>query len=245
MPDPDTNTRVGADRLDHIPAMILVGGLGTRLRAVLPDHQKVVAPVGGRPFVFRLLDQLANAQVTRVILCTGYKAEQVVGLVGDRYRSLRISYSSEAAPLGTAGALRHALSLVDSDTVLAMNGDSFCEADLAAMWESHQRHKANATLAVIETSETRASGRVTFDGNDAITNFVEKNSVPSAGWINAGIYLLQRQVLESISPGRAVSIEREVFPAWIGRGLYAYRSAGKFLDIGTPEAYTMAQQAFP
>jgi NDP-sugar pyrophosphorylase family protein len=233
------------NRLDHIPAMILVGGLGTRLRSVLPDHQKVVAPVAGRPFVFRLLDQLANAQVRQVVLCTGYKAEQVAGLVGDKYQGLRISYSSEPAPLGTAGALRHALSLVDSDTVLAMNGDSFCEVDLAAMWESHQRRQANATLAVVETSETRASGRVTFDEKDAITSFVEKGSRPSAGWINAGIYLLQRRVLESISPGRAVSIEREVFPAWIGRGLYAYRTAGKFLDIGTPEAYTMAQQAFP
>jgi NDP-sugar pyrophosphorylase family protein len=233
------------DRLDHIPAMILVGGLGTRLRSVLPDHQKVVAPVAGRPFLFRLLDQLADGGVTRVILCTGYKAEQVAELVGNGYRSLRISYSPEPTPLGTAGALRHGLSVVDTDTMLAMNGDSFCEVDLAAMWESHQRHRANATLAVIETSETRAGGRVTFDGNDAITSFVEKGSAPSAGWINAGIYLLQRPVLQSISPERAVSIERDVFPAWIGRGLYAYRTAGKFLDIGTPEAYTVAQQVFP
>lgn len=225
--------------------MILVGGLGTRLRSVLPDHQKVVAPVAGRAFLFRLLDRLADAGLTRVILCTGYKAEQVAELIGNEYRSLRISYSPEPAPLGTAGALRRALSLVESNTMLAMNGDSFCEIDLTAMWESHQRHRANATLAVIETSETRAGGRVTFDRSDAITSFVEKGSAPSAGWINAGIYLLQRQVLESVSSEGAVSIERDVFPAWIGRGLYAYRTAGKFLDIGTPEAYSMAQQIFP
>jgi NDP-sugar pyrophosphorylase family protein len=233
------------DRLDHIPAMILVGGLGTRLRSVLPDHQKVVAPVAGRPFLFRLLDQLADAGLARVVLCTGYKAEQVAGLVGDEYRGLRISYSPETAPLGTAGALCHALSLIDSDTVLAMNGDSFCDLDLAAIWESHQRRRANATLVVIEVPETLAGGRVTFDGNDVITSFVEKGSVSSAGWINAGIYLLQRPVLQGVSPGRAVSIERDVFPTWIGRGLYAYRTAGKFLDIGTPEAYSVAQQVFP
>jgi len=233
------------DRLDHIPALILVGGRGTRLRFVLPDSQKVVAPVAGKPFLFRLLDQLVNAQVKQVVLCTGYQAEQVEALVGDRYQSLHVVYSSEPAPLGTAGALRQALSLVDSHTVLALNGDSFCEVDLAAMWESHKRRRANATLAVIEIPETRASGRVTFDEDAVITSFVEKSSAPSAGWINAGIYLLERQVLESIPTGRAVSIEREIFPAWIGRGLYAYRTAGKFLDIGTPEAYTSAQQAFP
>src|SRR5580658_8412619 len=110
------------DRFEHIPALILVGGLGTRLRPVLPDHQKVVAPVAGRPFLFRLLDQLADAGLARVVLCTGYKAKQVAELVADEYRSLRISYSPETAPLGTAGALCHALSVIESDTVLAMNG---------------------------------------------------------------------------------------------------------------------------
>src|SRR5713101_5150333 len=98
------------DRFDHIPAAILVGGLGTRLRTVLPDRQKVVAPVAGRPFVFRLLDQLADAGLTRVVLCTGYKAEQVAESVGTNYRGLSISYSPEPTALGTGGALHYALS---------------------------------------------------------------------------------------------------------------------------------------
>src|SRR5579863_3802593 len=97
------------DRFEHIPALILVGGLGTRLRPLLPDHQKVVAPVAGRPFLFRLLDQLANAGLTHVVLCTGYKADQVAEIVGADYRGLRVTYSREPEALGTAGALRHAL----------------------------------------------------------------------------------------------------------------------------------------
>ena len=233
------------ERLEHIPAAILVGGLGTRLRPLLPDHQKVVAPVAGRPFVFRLLDQLADAGLHQAILWTGYKAEQVAELVGTTYRGLGISYSPEPIPLGTAGALRQALPLLHTDTVLAMNGDSFCEINLPALWDAHRENRANATLVVIEVPETRDGGRVTFDEQGAITSFVEKGASPAAGWISAGIYLLQRTVLESMPSGRAVSIEREVFPAWVGRGLYAFRTAGKFLDIGTPESYNAAQQVLP
>lgn len=233
------------DRFAHIPAVILVGGLGTRLRAAVPDHQKVVAPVGGRPFVFRLLDQLADAGLKRVVLCTGYKAEQVAELVGTNYRGLSISYSSEPSPLGTAGALCQALSMIDAETVLAMNGDSFCEVNLAAMWDAHRQHKANATLVVIEVPQTREAGRVAIDDQGAITSFVEKGTTTGSGWINAGIYLLERHVLESIPVGRAISIERETFPSWVGQGLYAFKTTGKFLDIGTPESYSVAQQVFP
>jgi NDP-sugar pyrophosphorylase family protein len=232
------------DRLEHIPAVILVGGLGTRLRSLLPDRQKVVAPVAGRPFVFRLLGQLADAGLTRAVLCTGYKAEQVAESVGTNYRGLGISYSREPVPLGTAGALRHALSALDSDTVLAMNGDSFCDVSLAALWESHRHHQANATLVVVEVPETREGGRVTVDERGVVASFVEKGTAAGLGWMSAGIYMLERPVLESIPSGRAVSIEREVFPAWIGRGLYAFRTTGKFIDIGTPESYTLAQQIF-
>jgi NDP-sugar pyrophosphorylase family protein len=98
---------------------------------------------------------------------------------------------------------------------------------------------------VTELADTRASGRVAFDTSGAITSFVEKGASTGPGWVNAGIYLLSRAVLESIPPDRAVSIERETFPAWVGRGLFAFPMSGKFLDIGTPETYVSAQTAFP
>jgi NDP-sugar pyrophosphorylase family protein len=233
-----------SDVLDNLTAAILAGGLGTRLRAAVADRQKVVASVAGRPFLMRLLDQLADAGLRRVVICTGYKSEQVAEMAGSEYRGMSLRYSPEPAALGTAGALRLALPLLEGDPVLAMNGDSFCETDLVAFWRSHRERKAVGSMVVREVAETSQSGRVGYDANGVVTSFVEKGASAGAGWINAGIYLLGRALLEGIPAGRAVSLEREVFPAWIGRGLCAFPTAGKFLDIGTPETYAAAQRLF-
>lgn len=217
--------------MSEITAAILVGGRGTRLRAVVPDHQKVVAPVAGKPFLFRLLDQIADAGIQRVVLCAGYKSEQVES-IGASYRGMTLRYSIEPEPLGTAGALRHAQL---ETPVIAMNGDSFCDVDLKQLTQPN-------TLVVREIPDTSASGRVEFDSNNVITRFAEKGQ-SGRGWINAGIYLLNREFIESIPVGRPVSIEREVFPAWVGR-LRAFPTHGRFLDIGTPETYAAAQDFF-
>ncbi len=233
-----------SDGLDNLTAAILAGGLGTRLRAAVADRQKVVASVAGRPFLMRLLDQLADAGVRRVVICTGYKAGQVAELAGSEYRGMSLRYSPEPGPLGTAGALRLALPLLESDPVLAMNGDSFCETDLRAFWRTHRERKAVGSMVIREVADTSQSGRVSYDANGAVTSFVEKGASAGSGWINAGIYLLGRTILENIPADRPVSLERETFPAWIGRGLYAFPTAGKFLDIGTPESYAAAQKLF-
>lgn len=220
--------------MSEITAAILVGGQGTRLRTVVPDHQKVVAPVAGKPFLFRLLDQIANAGLQHVTLCTGYKSEQVAGLIGPSYRGMRIRYSFEPEPLGTAGALRNAGL---EAPVIVMNGDSYCEVDLQLLTQPN-------TIVVREITDTAASGRVEFDADYRITRFAEKGQ-GGPGWINAGIYLLNREFLESIPAGRPVSIEKDIFPAWIGRGLRALPTRGRFLDIGTPDSYLRAQEFFP
>jgi NDP-sugar pyrophosphorylase family protein len=231
-----------AERPDKLCAAVLAGGLGSRLRSVVADRQKVVAPIGGRPFLYRILDQLADAGLRRVVLCAGYKAEEVAATIGANYRGMSIRYSTEPRSLGTAGALRHALPLLDSDPVLALNGDSYCEVDLAAFRAAHDRH--SATLVATKVADTSRFGQVTFDERGKITGFVEKGGTTGPGWVNAGIYLLGRAVLESIPAGRAVSIERETFPAWVGRGLYAFCAHGKFVDIGTPDSYAGAQSFF-
>lgn len=233
-----------SDGLHNLTAAILAGGLGTRLRTVVTDRQKVVASVAGRPFLMRLLDQLADAGLRRVVICTGYKAEQVAEMAGSGYRGMTLRYSPEPSPLGTSGALRNALTLLDSDPVLAMNGDSFCETDLAAFWRSHHERNATSSLVVREVADTSRSGRVGFDANGAVTSFVEKGASAGPGWINAGIYLLGQALLKGIPAERPVSLERETFPVWIGRGLYAFPTTGKFLDIGTPESYAAAQKMF-
>ena len=234
-----------SDGLQTLTAAILGGGQGTRLRAVVSDRQKVVASVAGRPFLMRLLDQLVEAGLRRVVICTGYKADQVAGIAGREYRGMSLQYSPEQSPLGTAGALRHALPLFESDPVLALNGDSFCQTDLAAFWRTHQERQAASSVVIREVPDTRQSGRVSFDAAGAVTSFVEKGASAGPGWINAGIYLLGRALLESIPTVRPVSLERETFPAWIGRGLTVFPTAGKFLDIGTPESYAAAQEMFP
>lgn len=221
---------------------ILVGGLGTRLQAVTGGDQKVIAQVAGRPFLFRLLDQIADAGLRDVVLCTGHHARQVADAIGEEYRGLRVRYSCEPGPLGTAGALRNALPLLLSDPVLAMNGDSYGGLDLAIFREFHARVEARASIGVCEVDDTSASGLIEFDAQRAITRFDEKTVARTPGWINAGVYLLGRELLLSIPDGKPVSIEREIFPAWVGKKLYAFPFAGKFIDIGTPATYAAAHQ---
>ncbi len=226
--------------LSSVTAAILVGGLGTRLRAQLPDRPKALAEVAGRPFLSYQLDRLSAKGVHDVVLCTGYRGEQIQQAFGDSYGSMRLRYSQETTPLGTAGALRLALPLLRSTVVLAMNGDMFLEADLQAFWVWHRRRGAEASLLLMWMPETSRYGRVHLDRAGRVKQFEEK-SIAGPGWISAGVYLLSHRAIEQIPAGRPVSIEREVFPRLVGGELYGYRSRGRFLDIGTPESYRMAE----
>ena len=230
--------------LTDLTAAILVGGFGTRLRPVVADRPKVLAEVRGRPFLAYLLDQVAAAGLRSVVLCTGYMGDQVQAMFGDTYNNLHLAYSQEASPLGTAGALRLALPLFMSDPILIMNGDSFCETDLQAFWTWHCARHADGTLLLNKTLDTKRYGRVRVNTEGIILSFDEKSDDGRPGWINAGIYWLSRRLLLTIPLDRAVSLEQEMFPTWIGQGLYGYRSSGRFLDIGTPETYTTTEQFF-
>ncbi|MBI4354278.1 MAG: D-glycero-beta-D-manno-heptose 1,7-bisphosphate 7-phosphatase [Candidatus Omnitrophica bacterium] len=221
-------------------AAILVGGLGMRLRAQLPGRPKALAEVAGRPFLSYQLDRLKTAGIKDVVLCTGYRGEQIQQAFGDSYGPMRLRYSQEAAPLGTAGALRQALPLCKTDVVLAMNGDAFWDADLQAFWRWHHRRGAVTSIVLMWAADTSRYGRVRIDRAGCVQGFDEK-SVAGEGWINAGVYLLGRQVIEAIPSDGPVSMEHDVFPTLAGRGLYGYCSRGRFLDIGTPESYRMAE----
>jgi D-glycero-alpha-D-manno-heptose 1-phosphate guanylyltransferase len=230
--------------LSPVTAVVLAGGLGTRLRPVVSDQPKVLAAVGGRPFLAYVLDQLTAAGVRKVVVCAGYLGDQLEAAFHASYRGASLSYSREPSPLGTAGALRLALPLLRSDPVLVMNGDSFCDADLKEFVGWHQVRGARASLLLTEVPDTQRYGRVDVDRSGQVTRFEEKADASGRGLINAGIYLLTQEVLCAIPAHRAVSLEREVLPAWVGRGLYACQSVGAFLDIGTPEAYAQAEYFF-
>jgi D-glycero-alpha-D-manno-heptose 1-phosphate guanylyltransferase len=230
--------------LREVQVAILAGGVGSRLRPAVSDRPKALANIGGRPFLTYLFDQLVAAGVRDVVLCTGYLGDQIPMIFGESYDTLRLNYSQESIPLGTAGALRAALPLFKSKVVLVMNGDSYCEANLKEFWGWHSRQHANATLLLTKVSDTHRFGRVRVGTDGTVKHFEEKSSGSGPAWINAGIYLLNRHLLTEIPVNRAVSLEREIFPAWIGRGLYGFRSEARFVDIGTPEAYGSAQTFF-
>jgi D-glycero-alpha-D-manno-heptose 1-phosphate guanylyltransferase len=241
---PNLRRSDAAREFAEVTAAILAGGLGSRLRPAVTGRPKALANVGQRPFLTYLFDQLVAAGVRDVVLCTGYLGDQIAMMFGESYDTLRFDYSHESTPLGTAGALRLALPLFNFDRVLVMNGDSYCDANLGEFWRWHGARHARATLLLSKVLDTKRFGQVQVDRDGKVTDFKEKGAGQGWGWINAGIYGLSRDVLAEIPADRAVSLEREVFPNWIGRGLYGFQSEARFVDIGTPEAYASAQSFF-
>lgn len=233
------------ESLSKATAVILAGGLGTRLRTMVKDRPKVMADIKGRPFLAYLLDMIASCGISNVVMCTGYLAEIIQGEFGRQYRSLKVAYSQEPDPLGTGGALRLALPLIKSETILVMNGDSYCWADLNDFWEWHCKRRADATILLTAVSNTERYGRVeTEERSRRVLRFDEKDNHAGPGWINAGIYLIRRHLIHKIPPNRKISLEREVFPEWVSKELYGYRSSCKFIDIGTPEDYKNSEVFF-
>jgi NDP-sugar pyrophosphorylase family protein len=165
-------------------------------------------------------------------------------MFGKSYETLRLMYSREPAPLDTAGALRLALPLLNSDCVLVMNGDSYCQANFQEFRLWHDRCRAHASLLLTKVSDTRRFGRVQVGADGAVTAFEEKGKKDGPGWINSGVYLLARPMVTEVPVARPVSLEREVLPGWIGRGLYGFCNKARFVDIGNPESYARAQLFF-
>lgn len=231
--------------IENVAAVILAGGKGTRLRPVMPNRQKVIVPVQGRPFLTILLKALAELGLKQVVLCTGYRSDQVRAAFGTVFDGLSIVYSREEEPLGTGGALKHALPLIRSEILLVLNGDSFLETDLSAYSEWFLQGRKTASLLLTRVPDTSRFGRVELGATGEIIGFHEKGPPAEPGWINAGVYLFKREVLEGIPEGKYCSLEHEVFPALTERGeLSGYCCHAPFIDIGTPDDYQLAQSFF-
>lgn len=230
--------------MNTIDVIILAGGLGTRLKSVVSDRPKVLAPVAGRPFLSILLDQICRAGFNRAILCTGYMSGQVEAEFGPEYNGLSLMYSIEGIPLGTGGALRNALSMISSETIMVMNGDSLIDTDLNLFLRWFIGKGCDAALVLTKMNNASRYGLVHVDTNGLITAFQEKSAESGPGWINAGVYLFKKKVVETIPRGRPFSIERKFFPSRVGKKLYGYCSKGEFIDIGLPESYAAAERFF-
>ena len=227
-----------------ITVAILAGGLGKRLRSKVSGRPKVLAEVTNHPFLEYLLNQINNAGFKKVVICTGYLGHQVQKQFGNRYKNLSLSYSEEELQLGTAGAVRYALPYLKSRYIMVMNGDSYVDADLKKFWQFYKEKRADAVILLTEVLDTSRYGRVEIGKLDEILEFQEKKENTGKGFINAGIYLLKRELIKQIPKGRVVSLEKEIFPYWIRKRFFGFRNKGKFIDIGTPQSYYQAENFF-
>jgi NDP-sugar pyrophosphorylase family protein len=239
--------------MGKMQAVVLCGGLGTRLSGVVPHLPKALAPVAGRPFLHYLLTDLAAAGVFDVVLCTGHRSETIEAeFVGDARCGLSICYSKEYKPLGTAGALKNAERHVHSNPFLLLNGDSLLDVDFERLIAAHKSSGAIATLALARVAQPERYGSVILDANGEVRAFSEKTSVHgetssnSSCWINGGVYALDRKIFGGIpEAGRAISFERKILPALVRRCLFGFLCDGFFIDIGVPEDYERAQTEIP
>ena len=222
--------------------IILAGGKGSRLKAIVNDRPKPMANINGRPFLDYLLEYLWQQNIRRVILSVGYKHQLIKEFFGNRYRTMQIVYSIEENPLGTGGAIRLAFNSVKDDFVLIMNGDTFFKVDLLLLKKYHISKEADVTIALKFLENSSRYGGVELSDNNRITIFREKER-GRKGYINGGVYLLNRHFFQQSGILKPFSFEKDYLECKVGsHKFYGFISDGYFIDIGIPEDYTKAQK---
>ena len=223
--------------------------MGTRIASLGAGVPKVLLPIQGQPFLWFLLRALRQQGVIRVILSTGHLGSKVADYVQrNSWDALDVRCIQESEPLGTGGAIRLAVDTMQHNGPwLILNGDTFFSGAIHPLQVFHEaRTGAQGSLALVEVPDAARYGRVEVDPvSGAVVRFAEKDqNGRRSAWINAGMYILGRELVDDISPGCMTSLEHEVFPRWVGRGLYGCKMGGaRLLDIGTPEDYVRAQHA--
>ena len=227
-------------------AIVLVGGLGTRLRPLTLDTPKPMLPVAGVPFLTHQLARLAAVGVDHVVLATSYRAEVFEAHFGDGSAlGLKVDYVTETEPLGTGGGIRNVASMLTSapgDPIVVLNGDVLSGHDIAAQLKLHADGDAAVTLHLVRVDDPRAFGSVPTDESGRVTAFVEKSPEPVSDQINAGCYVFRRSVIDTIPAGEVVSVERVTFPQLLAAGepVLGYVDNAYWLDVGTPAAIVQA-----
>jgi len=227
-----------------LKALVLAGGFGTRLRPLSCTRPKMLFPLANEAMLDWTLKNLSDRGVDTVVLAVNYMAEALVRYFGPTKFDLGIIYSREDRPLGTGGPIKKAADLlVDDDPFLVLNGDIISDIDYSRLVEYHKKKGGLATIALMRVPDPSRYGAVEMDSDDRVTRFVEKpeKGMAPSNLINAGVYVLEKEVLDYIPDGRRVSTENEVFPILAKEGkLYGYEARGLWVDIGVPEAYLEA-----
>lgn len=224
-------------------AIILAGGLGTRLKAVISDLPKCMAPIAGRPFLEYVLRRLRSNGTDKVILSVGYKHEVIRDHFGTSFDGISISYAIEEEPLGTGGGIMLALLSATENNVFILNGDTLYEVDLAEMQEHHRLHKSSITMALRSVEETARYGSVEIDSTSRIVAFKEKGAVTGPGLINGGVYCVDRETLLNLDFPQRFSFEKDILEKQL-LGMSGFISEAYFIDIGIPEDYERAEKEF-
>jgi len=231
-------------------AVLLVGGQGTRLRPLTVNTPKPMLPVAGVPFTVHQITRARDAGVRRIVLATSYRAEVFAEFIHDTDLGIEVVIATEEEPLGTGGAIRHALAHLESgpeDPVLIFNGDVLSGLDIAGLVRSHVESQSDVTLYLTPVSDPRAYGLVPIDDSGRVQAFLEKPETQEeivTDLINAGCYVFKRSIIESIPAGRVVSVERETFPGLLNSGAHVRGvvDRGYWLDLGTPLAFVQGSR---
>lgn len=221
-------------------AVVLAGGLGTRLRTVVQDLPKPMAPVNGRPFLEYVLDELNDFGIEEIVLAVGYKFEIIRAHFGHHYRSLTISYSIENEPLGTGGGIRQAFDLLYDEPAFVLNGDTLFKVDLANMADFHVQSNSDLTIALKPMENFDRYGTVEIEKSGRIAAFHEKKHCPK-GLINGGIYLFSKSIFEVENYPEKFSFEKDLLEKHMrDLKISGFLSDAYFIDIGIPEDYRRA-----
>jgi mannose-1-phosphate guanylyltransferase len=225
-------------------AILLVGGMGTRLMPLTSKTPKPMLQVAGVPFTEHQIRKAAQAGITEIVLATSYKAELFEPYFGNREKfGIKIKYAVEKTALGTGGGIRNAAALLDDcDQVVIFNGDVLSGHDLAAQIQFHVNNKADVTLYLTKVADARAYGCVELSADSQVKSFLEKMENPVSDLINAGCYIFNRKVIDQIPANQVISVERDTFPNLLSSGVKVcgYLDNSYWLDIGNPAALVKA-----
>lgn len=232
-----------------IPAIVLAGGLGTRLRSVISDMPKPMAPVCDKPFLHYIFQYMHKQSIADVILSVGYKSEMIKDFFGEKYLDINIKYAVEEEPLGTGGGIRQAMAMIDSDAFV-LNGDTFFDVDLKELYDFSQHRKSDIALALRRMYHFDRYGTVEVGNQDRVLQFHEKQ-YRNEGLINGGVYVLNKDLFKKVEEieeaplPKKFSFEKDI----LEKHLLPLRYNGKefkgyFIDIGIPEDYNKAQEDF-
>jgi D-glycero-alpha-D-manno-heptose 1-phosphate guanylyltransferase len=228
-----------------LEAVILAGGLGTRLQQVMSDLPKSMAKVNDRPFIDYLLNYLSGQGVTKFILSVGYKKEVIQDHLRNQFKNIPVEYAVEEEPLGTGGGIKNAFKMIEGKSAFVLNGDSMFRLGLSALSQLHDDSNADITLALRFLEDTERFGSVKIDDVKRITGFCEKGSESGPGYINGGIYLVNKSYIFTGDFPEKFSIEKNCFERYFKESrFFGFPSRGYFIDIGIPEDFYRAQHEF-